>query len=72
MMAAELPGGLLQKALGRVFRRMFARSFLDHFDLASVRTALPAVGVWKCRDRNMRAAEVASMRRLVARESGRS
>lgn len=72
MMAAELPGGLVQKAVGRVFRRMFARSFLDHFDLASVRTVLPAVGVWKCRDRNMRAAEVASMRRLVARESSRS
>jgi len=72
MMAAEIPGGLVQEAVARAFRRMFARSFLGHFDLASVRTVLPAVGVWKCQDRNMRATEVASMRRLVARESGRS
>lgn len=71
-MAAEIPGGGVQAAVGRVFRRMFARSFLDHFDLASVRTVLlPAVGQWKCQDWNMRAAEVASMRRLVTRESGR-
>jgi hypothetical protein len=63
---------LVQEAVGRAFRRMFARSFLGHFDLASVRTVLPAVGVWKCQDQNMRAIEVASMRRLVARESGRS
>ena len=70
MMAAEIPGGGVQAAVGRVFRRMFARSFLGHFDLASVRTVLPAVGQWKCQDRNMRDAEVASMRRLVTRESG--
>ena len=72
MMAAEIPGGRVQEAVGRVFRRTFARSFLGHFDLASVRTALPAVGVWKCLDRNMRPAEVATMRRLVGQESGRS
>jgi len=72
MMAAEIPGGRVQEAVGRVFRRTFARSFLGHFDLASVRTALPAVGVWKCLDRNMRPAEVATMRRLVSQESGRS
>jgi tRNA A-37 threonylcarbamoyl transferase component Bud32 len=72
MMAAEIPGDGVQAAVGRVFRRMFSSSFLGHFDLASVRLALPAVGAWKCRDRNMRAAEVASIQRLVARESGRS
>jgi aminoglycoside phosphotransferase (APT) family kinase protein len=70
-MAAEIPGGGVQAAVGRVFRRMFARSFLGLFNLASVRTVLLAVGLWKCQDRNMRAAEVASMRRLVTRESGR-
>ena len=71
MMAAEIPGGGVRAAVGRVFRRLFVRSFLGHFDLASVRTILPAVGMWKCQDGNMRAAEVASMQRLVARESGR-
>jgi aminoglycoside phosphotransferase (APT) family kinase protein len=71
MMAAEIPGKGVQATVGRVFRRLFARSFLGHFDLASVRAVLPAVGAWKCRDRNMRAAEVASIQWLVARESGR-
>ncbi len=71
MMAGEIQGRGVQAAVGRVFRPLFVRSFLGHFDLAPVRTVLPAVGVWKCQDRNMGAAEVASMRRLVARESGR-
>ncbi len=71
MMAGEIQGRGVQAAVGRVFRRLFVRSFLGHFDLAPVRTVLPAVGVWKCQDRNMDAAEIVSMRRLVARESGR-
>lgn len=71
MMAAEIPGRGVKAAVGRLFRRLFVRSFLGHFDLAPVRTVLPAVGVWKCQDRNMGAEEVAGMRRLVARESGR-
>ena len=71
MIAAELPEGGTQAAVARVFRRLFVRSFLGHFDLAPVRAALPVVGMWKCQDPNMRAAEVASMQRLVARESGR-
>ncbi len=71
MMAGEIPGGGVQAAVGRVIRRLFVRSFLGHFDLAPVRTVLPAVGAWRCQDRNMGAAEVAGMRRLVARESGR-
>jgi hypothetical protein len=72
MIAAEIPGGRVQADVGRVFRRLFIRSFLGHFDLAPVRAALPAVGMWKCQDRNMRAAEVARMQRLVTRETGRS
>lgn len=66
MMAAEIPGRGLPAAVGRMFRRLFARSFLDHFDQAGVRAALPPVGMWKCQDRNMSAAEVASIQRLVA------
>jgi aminoglycoside phosphotransferase (APT) family kinase protein len=69
--AAEIPGGGVQAAVGRMARGMFVRFFLSHFDLALVRTALPAVGAWKCEDRNMRPAEVAAMRRLITRESGR-
>jgi aminoglycoside phosphotransferase (APT) family kinase protein len=71
MIAAEIPEGRVQAVVARVFRRLFIRSFLGHFELAPVRAALPVVGTWKCQDRNMRAAEVASMQRLVARESGR-
>jgi aminoglycoside phosphotransferase (APT) family kinase protein len=71
MIAAEIPGGGVQAVVGRVLRRLFIRSFLGHFDLAPVRAVLPVVGTWKCQDRNMRAAEVASMQGLVARESGR-
>ena len=67
IMAAEIPGRGLPVAVGRMFRRLFARSFLDHFAEAGVRAALPAVGMWKCQDRNMRAAEVARIQRLVAR-----
>jgi aminoglycoside phosphotransferase (APT) family kinase protein len=69
--AAEIPGGGVPAAIGRMVRGMFVRSFLGHFDLALIRTALPAVGAWKCKDRNMRPAEVAAMQRLIARESGR-
>jgi aminoglycoside phosphotransferase (APT) family kinase protein len=50
MIAAELPEGRVQAVVGRVFRRLFIRSFLGHFDLAAVRAALPVVGMWKCRD----------------------
>jgi len=71
MMAAEIPEGGVQAAVGRVFRRLFVRSFLSHFDLAPVRAVLSAVGAWKCQDRNMGTAEVARMRWLVARQSGR-
>jgi len=71
MMAGEIQSRGVQAAVGPLLRRLFVRSFLGHFDLAPARTVLPAIGVWKCQDRNMSAAEVASMRRLVARESGR-
>ena len=71
MMAGEVPGGRVQAAVSHLIRRLFVRSFLGHIDLAPVRTVLPAVGVWKCQDRNMRAAEVARMQRLVARQAGR-
>jgi aminoglycoside phosphotransferase (APT) family kinase protein len=70
MAAAELPGSGLAAAVGRALRGRFVRVFLDHFDLAPVRAVLAAAGEWKCADTNMRPAEIAAMRRLVARESG--
>ena len=69
--AAEIPGGHVYAAVGRLVRAMFVQMFLGHFDLALVRAALPAVGAWKCADRNMRPAEVAAMERLIATESSR-
>jgi aminoglycoside phosphotransferase (APT) family kinase protein len=71
MTAAEIPGGPVQASMGRVLRGMFVRSFLDHFDIGIVRRALPAVGEWKCGDRNMRPAEAAAMRRLITRQTDR-
>jgi len=71
MTAAELTGGRARAIVSGVIRTMFVRSFLAHFDLAAVRTLLPAVAAWKSRDRNMRPAEVAAMQRLVTRESSR-
>jgi hypothetical protein len=71
MATADIPGGALRGAVGGVFRTMFVRSFLGHFEIDAVRTVLPAVGTWKCEDRNMRPAEVAAMRHLVAAESSR-
>jgi tRNA A-37 threonylcarbamoyl transferase component Bud32 len=71
MTAAQIPGGPVQAAMGRALRGIFVRSFLDHFDRESIRRALPAVGEWKCRDRNMRSAEMAAMRRLITRQTNR-
>lgn len=71
MATADIPGGAMRGTVGSVFRTMFVRSFLGHFEIDAVRTALPAVGMWKCEDRNMRPAEVAAMRQLAAAESSR-
>ena len=71
MTAGEIPGGGAQAALGRALRGLFVRGFLGHFELGPVRAALPAVAEWKCRDPNMRPAEITAMQRLVARESRR-
>jgi len=71
MTAAVLTHGRVRAIVDRVFRTMFVRSFLAHFDLAPVRTVLPAVAAWKSRDRNIQPGEVAAMQRLVTRQSSR-
>src|SRR5947208_14687855 len=71
MTVAVLTDGRVRAIVGRVFRTMFVRSFLAHFDLAPVRSVLPAVAAWKSRDRNMQPGEVAAMHRLVTREASR-
>ncbi len=70
MTAAEIPGPQWLAALNGLIRRLFVRSFLGHFDRASIRAALPAVVEWKSRDRNIRSTEVAAMRRLLRDETG--
>jgi len=72
MTAGEIPGGGAQAALGRVLRGLFVRAFLGHFELGPVRAILPSVAEWKCRDPNMRPAEIAAMQDLVEKESRRS
>jgi aminoglycoside phosphotransferase (APT) family kinase protein len=69
MAAAEIPGPRWLAALNGIVRRVFVRSFLRHFDRAGIRAALPAVVDWKSRDRNIRPAEVAAMRRLLHEET---
>jgi aminoglycoside phosphotransferase (APT) family kinase protein len=69
MAAAEIPAARVGAAVGGILRGMFVRSFLGHFDLAPVRTALSAVGAWKCGDRNMRPSERVLMERLMATAS---
>ena len=71
MTAAVLTHGRVRAIVDRVLRTMFVRSFLAHFDLAPVRTVLPAVAAWKSRDRNIQPGEVAAMQRLVTRQSSR-
>ncbi len=70
MTAAEIPGSRWLAAVNGIMRRLFVRSFLDHFDRAGIRAALPAVVEWKSRDRNIRPTEVAAMRRLLHDETG--
>ena len=70
MTAAEIPGPRWLAALNGIIRRLFVRSFLGHFDRASIRAALPGVVEWKSRDRNIRSTEVAAMRRLLREEVG--
>src|SRR5262245_22411045 len=71
MAAAEIPGPRWRAALDGIMRALFVRSFLHHFNRASIRGALPAVVEWKSRDRNIKATEVAAMRRLLAAEEAR-
>ena len=70
MTAAEIPSPRWLAALNGIIRRLFVRSFLGHFDRASIRAALPGVVEWKSRDRNIRPTEVAAMRRLLHEETG--
>jgi aminoglycoside phosphotransferase (APT) family kinase protein len=72
MAAADLGDTGVRRVFGSIIRAMFLRAFLDHFDVARVRAALPAVAAWKCEDRNMRPGEVAAMRRLAASEAPRA
>jgi len=71
MTAAVLTSSRVGALASRLLRTMFVRSFLGHFDLAPVRTVLPAVAAWKSRDRNVQPGEVAAMQRLVTRQSSR-
>ena len=66
--AAEVPDAGALNSL----REVFLREFLGHFDLVPVRAVLPAVAAWKCEDGNMRAGEIAAIRRLAAAESSRA
>jgi hypothetical protein len=67
MATAGIPAGRVRGLPVRVFRTMFVRAFLSHFDRESVPRVLPAVVQWKSRDRNVLPDELAAMQRLAAR-----
>src|SRR5256712_7701848 len=48
MATADIPGGDMRGTLRRVFRTMFLRSVLGHFEIDAVPTGLPSVVMRKC------------------------
>jgi len=69
--AAGLPTGGWRAVPVEALRGAFLRSFLGHFDLASVRSELSAVVEWKVGDANMSARERRAMSDLARRETRR-
>ena len=60
-----VPGPLLQRAVGTVGQRLFARMFLARVDPTAVARALPMVGERRLQDPTLLQAEAARIRRLL-------
>lgn len=63
---STIEGSWIERRLGPVFRDLYVRSFLRHFDLDEVRDRLVDVGEARKRDRNTRPEERDAIDRLVA------
>lgn len=68
---ADVPGGLKDRALAAVGRRVFLRHFLGSLDTRSAQRAIPVVVRDRSTDRHMTQAEKARMRRMADRASRR-
>jgi aminoglycoside phosphotransferase (APT) family kinase protein len=60
-----VPGPLLQRAVGSVGQRLFARAFLDHVNATEARQQFSAVAARRLRDPSLLDAEASRIRRLV-------
>jgi len=65
--SSTIEGSLIERRLGPVFRRLYVRSFLRHFDADEARARLRGVGEERKRDRNVRPEEKVAIDRLIAR-----
>jgi aminoglycoside phosphotransferase (APT) family kinase protein len=64
---AQPPGGIFDRILVALGRRLFVRALLSHFDRDAVRAKLRVAHEHRSRDRNMSEAELERMRTLVDR-----
>jgi Ser/Thr protein kinase RdoA (MazF antagonist) len=60
-----VPGPFVQRTVGSVGQRLFARTFLGGVDATEARRHLPAVAGHRLRDRSLLPAEAARIRRIV-------
>lgn len=60
-----VPGPFLQRAIGSLGQRLFARTYLAHVDAAAVTRELPAVAARRLQDPSLLEAEATRIRRLL-------
>jgi aminoglycoside phosphotransferase (APT) family kinase protein len=69
MSCAEIPGPRWKAALLGAFRQLLVRMFIRRAGRDAAVHDLAAIIEWKCRDANMRPAEVEAMRQFAARNA---
>jgi aminoglycoside phosphotransferase (APT) family kinase protein len=60
-----VPGPLVQRVVGSIGQRLFARTFLAHSDASEAMQQLPAVAARRLRDPSLFDAEATRIRRLM-------
>jgi len=69
MATSTIEGSLIERRVGPLFRGLYVRSFLRHFDMAAVRERLRVVGEMRKLDRNVRPEERVAIDRLIGRHA---
>ena len=62
---SAVPGPILQRAVGSLGQRLFARTFLAHVDAAAAASELPVVAARRLQDSTLLEAEATRIRRLL-------